>query len=64
MITQDFYCYFLFSYVYVPSGGQHFAWNFLHLRYEGYINLGFTHLCDTLVAIKTMINLNVIKIRI
>ena len=64
VITQDFYCYFLFSYVYVLSGGQHFAWNFLHLRYASYINLDFTLLCDTLMAIKTMVNLNIIKIRI
>ena len=40
---------------------EHFAWNFLHLRYAGNINLSFTLLCDTLMAIKTMINLNIIK---
>lgn len=60
MITQDFYRYFLFSYIYVLSGGQHFAWNFLHLRYASYINLGFTLLCDTFMAMKTMITLNII----
>ena len=39
---------------------EHFAWNFLHLRYASYINLGFTLLCDTFIAIKTMITLNII----
>ena len=43
---------------------EHFVWNSLHLRYASYINLSFTLLCDTFMAIKTMSNLDIIKIRI
>ena len=43
---------------------EHFAWNFLHLRYASHINLDFTLLHDILMAIKAMINFKIIKIRI
>ena len=64
MIMQDYYTCTVISSLVMFLVEEHFAWNFLRLRYASYINLDFTLLCDTLMAIKTMINLNIIKISV
>ena len=64
MIMQDYYTCTVISSLVMFLVEEHFAWNFLRLRYASYINLDFTLLCDALMAIKTMINLNIIKISV
>ena len=61
MIMQDYCTCTVISSLVMFLVEEHFAWNFLRLRYASYINLDFTLL---LMAIKTMINLNIIKISV